>query len=144
MWGANHESALTLFTCGGGGVGRWGQLNWIGMIESPPRIHGRPTIPFFKAALVAPLKSCHPFSFMAVCGFRGNHSHSNAKRLRPSRGCHKGKNYSVICHTVEGKKIKPQNINQRFEYSLSVRLCSISSRSIASAGRRLPDTHRTL
>lgn len=71
MWGANQESALTLFTCGGCGVGRRGQLNWIGMIESPPRIPGRPTIPFFKAALVAPLKACLPFSFMAVCGFRG-------------------------------------------------------------------------
>lgn len=41
-------------------------------------------------------------------------------------------------------KMKTQNIKLCLIYSLSFCICSISSGAIASAGRRLPDAHRTL
>lgn len=97
------QSALTLFTCtwrsGGGGGGGMGTVESNLHQQSP----GWPTIPSFKAALAAPLKSCHPVSFMAVCGFRGARKSQPLKCketlifLRMSQR----KDGSITCHTAE-------------------------------------------
>ncbi len=128
--------ALTLFTSLKG-------LDWIRTIASSlangRRIPGPPTISFFKAALVAPLKSCHPFFLYGCLWLLRRGEIAVIQMLSDfNTPVNITKERTTPSSTMHGKKDETSVFN-----ILSFYLCSISSQVITSAESRLLDTYRT-